>query len=162
MRDDPFPFILILVLVVSAVVILLWSLNLRFRRRELQHRERLAAFEKGVPLPATSERRPWSPRTYLLHGLIWLFSGATLAIFLFGVAEATRQPQSLESRLRNIKYLTDQGATQAQIDRYVAERRDDGMPPAFALIGLIPMGVGAAYLILYRAEMRWVTAQKPG
>src|SRR3974377_115628 len=100
--------ILVVLMLVNllAAAIILWALNLRFRRRELQHRERLAALEKGVPLtfPQESEKRQWSPRAYLLRGLIWLFTGATLAIFLLTVAETTRRPQSLASRLSNIKY----------------------------------------------------------
>lgn len=110
-----FPFGLILVLVLSAVVIVMWSLNLRFRRRELKPCERLAAFEKGTPLtfPEASEKRQWDP-----------------------------------------------GATQAQINQYLAERPEDGMPNALALIGLIPMGVCAAYLILYRTEIRSAPARE--
>jgi hypothetical protein len=34
------------------------------------------------------------------------------------------------------------------------DRRQDGLSPAIALIGLIPMGVGLAYLITWRSERR--------
>jgi hypothetical protein len=63
-----------------------------YRRRratlEFQHKERLAAIEKGIELPpalgveaegsAASARRP----SYLLRGLVWLFLGIGVALAL--------------------------------------------------------------------------------
>jgi len=57
-------FILLLFFCCGACIIA--SLNYRFRARELDHKERLAAIEKGVDLPAR-ETAPWTPRTYLLQ-----------------------------------------------------------------------------------------------
>ena len=84
-------FVLILFLVISLMT-LLWSLNLRYRIRKLQHRERMAALERGVDLPSlkTSDQ-PWNPGLYLLRGMIWFFAGIGLAIFLLGLSYTTRK-----------------------------------------------------------------------
>jgi Domain of unknown function (DUF6249) len=110
------------VLVGFAVLILLCSLALRYKRRELEHKERLAALEKGAPWPPIEQVQrtaPWSPRVYLLRGLIWFFSGIGLTLFLVAMT-ITLGPPLL-------------GA---------------------AFIGLVPIGVGAAYLIFYRVEAK--------
>jgi hypothetical protein len=58
-----------------------YALYMRFRRRELQHKERMAAIEKGVTLPDLTDVET-GPRIYLLRGLIWLLSGIALSVFL--------------------------------------------------------------------------------
>jgi hypothetical protein len=52
----------------------------RQRRLEIIHEERLAAMEKGIPLPEfpidpPTVRRPPDPRAPLLHGIAWLALG---------------------------------------------------------------------------------------
>src|ERR1700683_2106730 len=72
------PEAVVTIMVLSAAGIIIWSLNIRYRRQELRHKERMAAIEKGAELPAESPERPllpWSPRVYLLRGLFWLFTG---------------------------------------------------------------------------------------
>src|SRR6266576_3886983 len=79
-----FAVIILVTVIVSAVVILIWSLTLRYKRRELQHKERLAAIEKGAPAPPQTNiqhRTPWTPRTYLLRGMMWLFGGIGMMLF---------------------------------------------------------------------------------
>lgn len=63
----------------------------RQRRQEIIHQERLAAMEKGIPLPELPldpplARRPPDPRAPLIHGIAWLAlaGGAMLALFLVG------------------------------------------------------------------------------
>src|SRR5690242_18376366 len=86
------PVVIIMVMLIGAVAaILIVGLTLRYRRRELQHKERLAAMEKGAPLPALTDfeqRAPWTPRMYLLRGLMWLFGGIGLTLFLLAVSSA--------------------------------------------------------------------------
>ena len=56
MRSGDTPVVIIMVMLIGAVAaILIVGLTLRYRRRELQHKERLAAMEKGAPLPALTE-----------------------------------------------------------------------------------------------------------
>ena len=61
MHDEGF---ILSVFVLGVLGLVFYSLLLRYRRRELQHKERLAALEKGMPLPELHEERraPWSPR----------------------------------------------------------------------------------------------------
>jgi hypothetical protein len=145
-------------MVLSAAAIIIWSLVLRYKRQQLRHQERMAAIEKGAELPAEPAARPpapWSPRIYLLRGLIWLFTGAGLSAFILGIALSVGPRQSTyEDRLWRANNLRHQGATEDEVKQFLnskdAERR--GLPEGLALIGLIPMGVGLAYIIYYRGE----------
>jgi hypothetical protein len=63
----------------------------RQRRLEIVHQERLAAMEKGIPLPEfpldpPRARTPPDPRAPLMHGIVWLAlgGGAMLALRLIG------------------------------------------------------------------------------
>lgn len=141
---------------VLSTAVIICALAFRHRRRELQHRERLAAIEKGAPLPALTDieqRAPWTPRVYLLRGMMWLFSGIGLTVFLAGLSASTFRMRSAEERVSAAQRLKDLGATEEQVrdvqnDRI--PRRD--LAPGFSLIGLVPIGVGLAYLLSYRAE----------
>ncbi len=99
-----------------------------YRRRrdvvEANHKERMAAIERGMELPALPESfyLAAKPRRsgYLLPGLVWLFVGIALFLALGAVAgEDVR------------------------------------------LFGLIPVGVGAAFLIYYVVEGRKLQAGGP-
>jgi hypothetical protein len=141
----------------SATAVISWSLLLRYRRRELQHKERLLALEKGAPPPALTDvesRAPWTPRLYLLRGLIWLFTGIGLTVFLVGVAITTNRPRSAAERIREAQVLKNfQGATEEQVRQVQDDMTArEGLPIGFALVGLIPIGVGLAYLIFYSRE----------
>jgi hypothetical protein len=64
----------------------------RQRRLEIVHQERLAAMEKGIPLPEfpldpPRVPTPPDPRAPLLHGIVWsaLGGGAMLALRLIGL-----------------------------------------------------------------------------
>ena len=89
---------------------------------EANHRERMAAIERGMELPALPDSfyrsiKPARRSTYLLPGLIWLFVGIAIVIALGAVASED-----------------------------------------VALFGLIPAGVGLAFLIYYFVEGRKLPA----
>ena len=153
------PDIIILLMVLSAAAIIVWALFLRYKRQEMRHKERMTALEKGAELPAEPPERPpvpWSPRIYLLRGLVWLFTGAGLSIFLLGLSlTIVSRPQTLEDRTWHAQNLRHNGATEEEIKQYLSQGQNPArneFPAGFALIGLIPMGVGLAYLIYYRGE----------
>ena len=143
--------LLITVLIVACLVLVM-SLAARFKHRELQHEERMAALEKGQPLPPTAEASAWSPRAYLLRGLTWVFTGVGLMVFLLGMATTTHHEVSASDRVWRANNAKERGATEEQVREIMNDREIGGIPPAIALIALIPIGVGAAYLITYRLE----------
>jgi len=136
----------------AAVGVLVYGLYLRFRRRELQHKERMAAIEKGVALPDLTDIEA-GPRIYLLRGMIWLLSGIALSVFLLVLSATTQFPKSAEQRFREANAIQRWGGTPDQI---LAAQNDTGpherLPYAVSLIGLVPVAVGVAYLIFHRAE----------
>ena len=154
--DAVFVVIMMVMLIASVAAILIVGLTLRYRRRELQHKERLAAMEKGAPLPALTDfeqRTPWTPRMYLLRGLMWLFGGIGLTLFLLAVSIATYQPRSPSDRAVAAQRMKDFGGSEEQI-REVLTSLWEGLPPGFSVLGLMPIGVGLAYLIVYRVEVK--------
>jgi hypothetical protein len=103
---------------------------LRHQQREMVHRERLAALDKGVDLPPWPDQAPSRfdfglDSVLLLSGLIWLAIGlgGMLAAFII-VAHPNVQ------------------------------RIEDAVPPSIALIGLPVALVGVAHLIVYRVRRR--------
>src|SRR5438477_12992187 len=93
-------------LVIMAVIIVLPSLFMRYKWQTLRHRERMAALERGAQLPTDPvENAPWTPRIYLLRGLIWLFSGIAAVIFLGGLAMTVIETDSLERRMWRAEQL---------------------------------------------------------
>ena len=155
------PDIIILLMVLSAAAIIVWALFLRYKRQEMRHKERMTALEKGAELPAEPPEKPpvpWSPRVYLLRGLIWLFTGAGLSAFLLGLSlTIVSHPERFEDRLWRATNLRHNSATEEEIKQYLSQSQNPDaarqeFPAGFALIGLIPMGVGLAYLIYYRGE----------
>ena len=150
------PLTAMALLLFFAAATLIWALNLRYRRRELGHRERMAAIEKGVSVPALSDSSEMgsTQRAYLLRGMIWLFTGVALVVCLLGISLTTRTTVSLGDRIYQAKYLKEIGATPEQIQVAVNDTTAVyGVPPGFALLGVIPAAVGIAYLIFYRSEM---------
>lgn len=144
------------ILIVAVGAVIFYSLLMRFRKRELQHKERLAALEKGMPLPELSEERPsWSPRIYLLRGMMWLFGGIAIAVFLGAISGSTSHPRSIEDRVWRARNLKNIGATEEEIKQAENDTTpQDKMPASVALLGLVPIGVGLAYLIYYRVESK--------
>jgi hypothetical protein len=62
----------------------------------------------------------------------------------------------MSSKVWQVKNLRDNGATDEQIQQYMrdADKERDGLPLGAATVGLIPMGVGVAYLMFYRKEQQ--------
>lgn len=157
MTDDAL-FALIFGSVLLAVTgLVAYFMTLRFRRREMQHREWMAAIEKGVPLPELNglETSMGGSRAYLLKGLVWLACGVTLMLFL-GVWTSTGQPPSVETRVREAQQLRELGYTDQQILGLVAPIKPAHLifPIGLSLIGLVPAGIGVAYLVFHRLESR--------
>jgi hypothetical protein len=144
----------IIALVVGGVIVS--GLVLRYRKRELQHKERLAALDKGMALPELSgEGRVWSPRVYLLRGMLWLFGGVALTAFIGAFSVSTGGPMRLEDRIWRARNLKNMGATEEEIKQAENDLTpQDKLPGAVALLGLVPIGVGLAYLIFYRVESK--------
>jgi hypothetical protein len=119
----------------------------------------MAALEKGAQLPLEPvETAPWTPRIYLLRGLIWLFSGVAVIIFLGGLALTDLERDSLESRMWRAEQLRSAGMPEEQWKKVIDEPRQhqQRIPIGLALIGLVPIGVGMAYLIFYAGERRQI------
>ena len=114
-------FIPIVAIVMSLLIPIIYQITEYRRRRDIVealHKERMAAIERGIePKPLPEEllnpfRRNRNPR-YLLTGMIWLFTGIGIFVFL--------------------------GAVAGEDVRW---------------IGLIPGGVGLAYLLYHLIEGR--------
>jgi hypothetical protein len=143
--------VLVCVLVVTVVV-----LYLRHRNLQMLHQERMTAIEKGTAVPEAFTPGPWSPRVYLLRGLIWSFSGVALVICLLGLASASQRSDSAEAMAwsaKNLSQTLDMPIEQArQIVEKDRAQHVHGMPASIALLGLIPLGVGLAYLLFYYSD----------
>ena len=116
-----------------------FNLWLRHQRRLIVHRERLAALEKGMELPALAldvRANAWNvQRILLLAGLCWVAIGiATFAIL-----------QQL------ITYAPPIPPMDVPIDRW---RVPDVsfIPRGAQTFGLLPLGLGIAHLIVYFVE----------
>jgi hypothetical protein len=151
---------LVTVIVTGALLISL-SLYFRYKRRELVHRERIAALEKGVDPALFSHtlgpEDAWTPRIYLLRGMIWLFTGISLTAFAVGLSESMRYRENPEDRLERIAHLRNLGVPEEQLKELAASkefRSYQKIPEGWAFLGLVPMGVGLAYLIFHVTEGR--------
>jgi len=158
MHPDP-EEVMMLVLIVGGLAFLMVVMILRHRQAVLRHDERLQVIERGGVLPPLVEERPkapWTPRTYLLRGMIWLYTGIAITIILGALALSASHPPSMSSKVWQVKNLRDNGATEQQIQQYMreADNQREGMPLGAACIGLIPIGVGIAYLVFYRKEQQ--------
>ena len=83
--------LIVLALAAIAIAYLFFKHRDRQRRLEVIHQERLAAMDKGIPLPELpidppSVPKPRDPRETLIHGLVWtaLGAGTMAALFLVG------------------------------------------------------------------------------
>lgn len=148
------PEAVLLILIFAALIVILSSLYQRYRYLLLFHKERMAALEKGVPVPGGQTFVPWSPRVYLLRGLLWSFGGVAVIVSLLGIAASSHRPEPADAvmwRARNISQNLNISMEEArQIAEKDRDRRQTGMPFSVALLGLIPAGVGLAYLVFYQ------------
>jgi len=151
------PEVALLLVCLAIMAVVMMVLYLRYRNLQLLHQERMAALEKGVAVPVARALAPWSPRVYLLRGLLWSSTGLAIMICLLGLAVASaHRPESAESRMWRAKTLTenlgismDQAQQIVDKDQNIDDRR---VPLSIALLGLIPLGVGIAYLIFYYSD----------
>ena len=140
------------------LIVVVVALRMRHHKEELRHKERLLAMEKGTPLPPepAGNPAPWTPRVYLLRGLMWLFTGVALTVMFLGISITPIRPPSVEHRLSTAQFLKRQGATDAEVQQYLQSpgQENQGLPLGFAFVGLVPAAVGLAYLVFYRTEGR--------
>lgn len=153
------PEMVLAMALIFALVIVMGGLLVRHRQQELRHKERLLAMEKGIALPAEPAGRPpapWTPRVYLLRGLMWLFTGIALALMFLCFSIASHRPPSWETRNSTAQQLRREGASESDVQQYMREAagENQGLPLGLAALGLVPAGVGLAYLIFYRTEGR--------
>lgn len=121
-------FIPIIAIFMSLLIPIVFSITDYRRRRDIveaNHKERMAAIERGMDVPQLPESfylsmKPRSRSSFLLPGLVWLFVGAGLFVALGAVAGEVRY------------------------------------------FGLIPAGVGLAFLIYYFVEGRKAQAAVSG
>ena len=142
-------------------VVTLVALNLRFRRRLLEHTERMAAMEKGLAFPDAGffgqAPSPWDPRMYMLRGMIWSLAGVGMMIALAGISLTVHRTPSAEERVYQWQRLRGMGATEQQMRQADDDMAERGrIPLAFCLVGLVPLGVGVAYLMFSTySTMEW-------
>jgi cbb3-type cytochrome oxidase subunit 3 len=147
-RGDSMAFVFVLLL---GLVLILAVAYLKHRKQAMLHEERMAALEKGTAIPLGPEPAPWSPRAYLLRGLIWSFSGVALIVCLLGIAWSTQRPYAAvytAYRAKTVSKSFDIPLDQARqiVDEEQAAR---GMPAGVAVLGVVPLAVGLAYLVFY-------------
>jgi len=156
-KDGAWLFFFILLAILAVVMWVLW---LRHRNQQLEHQERMSALEKGTAVvPAGRRSAPWSPRVYLLRGLMWSFTGAALIIALLGISASSRRPHqpmtgewtAMEARhvSQQLDIPIDQARDIVNKDEATRAGQIEGMPATVALLGLIPLAVGLAYLVFY-------------
>lgn len=157
MSGTSFQFGIIALGFISALILVLALLWIRHRTQQMRHEERLLAIEKGN-VPTAQASAQWSPRVYLLRGLIWTLGGAALAIALFGAAMTTRTQHHVSAELRatwarqvseRLQIPIDQARQIVDKDDAERARQDSGVPLTLALFGVIPVAVGVAYLLFY-------------
>ena len=159
------PRVLLLFVVAGLVIALLY---LRYKNVELRHKERMAALEKGAALPVVVEPAPpAATRVYLLRGLIWLFTGIGLTVCVFFIASMAKTAgqdrwRAVEMKYWRLQRLREQGIPEEYLKQLMneqpQERKED--PRVAALAGLIPIGVGLAYLVFYSSEEKRMKAPR--
>lgn len=145
--------IVISLLFLAVFLVIVIALFFRYRRQQLFHQERMASLDKGLPVPQPYSPKPWSPRVYLLRGLLWSLGGIALGIWIGVIALTTQNPPSVENSLWRAQSLTKTTGMSIEEAKQIIEKDRDsrqyGMPTSMALLGLIPIAVGTAYLIFY-------------
>jgi len=143
--------------VTLATILIMAAMASRYKQRELQHQERMAALARGEALPQSDpapDRAPFNPRVLLLRGLLWLCTGLAITVLLTGIALLGQHQEPAWLRVDHANAAKAAGASEAEIVQIMNDRHSEGPNPGIALIGLIPIAVGVAYLITWRAERR--------
>lgn len=135
------------------------SLILRYRRLELRHRERMVAFDKGIPIPPDPpETGATTLESYQLRGLIWLAAGIGVSLMLFIMMPmvAGHDSRALffqEQNLKQAGYTKEEirEALRTEETRIEVQReRTRGL----AALGIVPIAVGSAYLFFYYEQRK--------
>jgi hypothetical protein len=87
--------------------------------------------------------------------LIWSLTGVALAICLFGISLSTVRRDSAEMiayRTQTIAHSLDIPLDQAKQMVEKDQTETHGAPVTVALLGLIPLAVGLAYLAFYYSD----------
>jgi hypothetical protein len=121
------PFENLIVISLVIVVVALACLFGIYRRRVLEHRERMLAMEKGLPAPSDSYHQitevlaatKRTPQDYRRRGLMWLFASLGLLVCVW--------------RLRPVRIF-------------------DMSEPTLLAIGVVGASLGLAYLTIYFVE----------
>jgi hypothetical protein len=71
----------------AAVLIVFFALQAQHRRRELEHKERMLALEKGMPIPPSPTEEKPKPRNPYAAALVWIAIGVGLFIMAIPVSE---------------------------------------------------------------------------
>ena len=117
-----------IVAIIMGIGVAMLGLYFKHRQRDMIHKERLAAIEKGIEPPPIPDgffgtnRTDRSPSVYLLRGLIWFFLGIGIMAGLYWAHPELRQG---------------------------------------AALGVIPLGIGIAYLIFYLVERKEAKQDTP-
>ncbi len=73
--------------IILMVILLVWFRERSKRLRDkMIHEERLAAIEKGVPVPALPAEPP-RPRNYVMRGMVWMAIGLGLLALAWSEAD---------------------------------------------------------------------------
>ncbi len=114
--------VLIIGILISFVLGII-TMHYSHQRREMEHRERMAAMASGRPWPPPAETGPRSPspRDYFRRGLVWLSLG--IGLFLALTFASWTLPYHDQGHLRRLAFL-----------------------------GLVPAAVGIAYIVYYASE----------
>jgi hypothetical protein len=84
MAEDVLP---VLIVFGAAVLIVFFALQAQHRRRELEHKERMQALEKGLPIPPSlTAERPKFHNPYVA-ALVWIAIGVGLVIMSWPIGE---------------------------------------------------------------------------
>jgi hypothetical protein len=126
-KMNPAPILAAQALILGLILAYIGFRNwLNHDKRRMIHRERMAAIEKGLPLPAVEQevkRRAFNVQRFLLlAGLCWLFIGIGVFLTLSAILSPGAHPSGM--------------AREAQ-------------PPGLIFVAVIPIGIGIAHLITY-------------
>ena len=105
---------------------------IRHQRRLMVSRERIAAIEKGIELPSFEQDVQRSAsnvqRILLLAGLCWISLGIGALIVMEAILSSL--PTTEEAIARHMEWVV-------------------GIPDGFRVIGVVPLFIGVAHLIVY-------------
>lgn len=140
-----------LLLIASCLFVAVTGGYLRYRLERMKHIERLALIDKGLTPPEPTV----NPRRLLRNGVLLLFTGFALSLFLLVTSESTSERMNLEEIHWRLKGHREQGMPEEWVKRLEEEYGHTSrykVPQQTSIVGFIPAAVGIAYLLLYWLE----------